>query len=120
MNAEKQSFNFKENHHGILNHDGWVKVAKSNITAKILSINKDKIQVKGNKGAYVCDVHKNLLDDLFYMNSGDTVSVKWRNGTPFIVGYCKKEIITNENTTTDQPIVEDKFVKFFPKREVKS
>ena len=83
---------FNENYHGILTHDGWVKVAKFNITAKILNIQSNsKIQVRGNtgKGSYLCDVHKNLKKDVKFMDIDDLVGIRWNCGNPYIVGYKK-------------------------------
>ena len=83
---------FKENYHGILTHDGWIRVAKFNITAKILNIQGNgKIQVRGNtgKGSFICDVHKKLRKDIKFMDENDLAGIKWNMGRPYIVGFKK-------------------------------
>ena len=102
MKATKQ---YSENFHGVLTHDGWVRVAKSNITAKIVNIYRDNIRVKQfnttkNKMVqYNCIVHKNLRQDIKYLAVNDTVSVKFNCGRPYIVGYRKAD--AKDDTTQD-------------------
>lgn len=82
---------FKENYHGILTHDGWVKVAKFNIISKILNIQNQLITVTSNKdgNSYHCHLHKNLVKDLKFMEVGDEVGVRWNCGRPYIVAFRK-------------------------------
>ena len=56
----------QDNHFGILDHNGVIKVAKTEIKATVLHINKDKnggvidVLVKGRKGSYVTQIHKGI------------------------------------------------------------
>lgn len=108
---------FKENYHGVLSHDGWVRVAKFKITGKILNIsNKGLVQVSAkSKKSYVCDVHKNLKKDVKFMNVGDIVGVKWNCGRPYIVGYKKSTAKDVEyKPTGDEAISENtNWIMFF-------
>ena len=99
MNQEESLF--KENYNGILQHDGWVKVAKFRITATVLNVQGQEIQVHNpNKnGSYICNVHKNLLKDLQYIVKGDTVGIKYNCGNPYVVAYRKHNY--------DKPIIKD-------------
>ncbi len=111
-----QSAVFKENFHGVLTHDGWIKVAKFHITGKILNIQGKKIQVKHNgKNSYSCNVHKNLIKDIKYMDKGDTVGIKWNCGRPYVVAYRKataEQIV--DNPTGDMPVSENMdWISFF-------
>lgn len=100
---------FKENYHGILTHDGWVKVAKFNITAKILNIQGNKIQVRGTgKGSFICEVHKNLRKDIKFMEENDLVGIRWNCGNPYVVGYRKSSAQDNIiNPTGDIAVSEN-------------
>lgn len=101
---------FENNYHGILTHDGWIKVAKFNITARILNIGENQIQVKGNKGkgSYVCNIHKNLKSDVKFMGKDDTVGIKWNCGHPYIVAYRKKNFDNTPRIDTgDFPVHEN-------------
>lgn len=92
----------QENYFGILNHNGELKVAKTEIKATILHINKDKngkildVLVKGRKGSYVCDIHKNIRKDMLFVEEGDCAFVKWNRGKPYFVGFQKKKAYENE------------------------
>ena len=117
MNQNNQ---FKENYHGILGHDGWIKVAKFNITAKVLNIdNKGQILVKGytGKGSYLCKTHKNLKADIKFLDVGDTVGIKWNLGNPYVVGFRKAGYDTFAGKPTgDFPVHESgkaDWLKFF-------
>lgn len=112
-----QSAVFKENYHGVLCHDGWIKVAKFNVQATILNIQGKKIQAKtkGNK-SIICNIHKNLTKDIRYMDIGDTVGIKWNCGRPYIVGYRKStaEDDTGDAHTGDAPVSENMdWISFF-------
>lgn len=120
MNQEKKFFN--ENYNGILTHNGWVKVAKFNITAKILNVNPEgkNIQVKGKKGkgSYICDVHKNLIGDIKFLDVDDTVGIKWNMGKPYVVGYRKKSYDNlHPQQTGDKPVSEN-WTYFFDRMEL--
>ena len=114
---------FKENYHGILTHDGWIRVAKFNITAKILNIQGNgKIQVRGNtgKGSFICDVHKKLRKDIKFMAENDLVGIKWNCGNPYVVGYRKSSAQDNiVNPTGDMAVSENMdWMNFFKKMEM--
>lgn len=112
---------FKQNFHGILSHDGWIRVAKSNITAKVVNIQGKHIRVKSynttkNKTVqYNCNLHKNLQGDLKYIGLNDTVSIKWNMGKPYIVGYRKANADdTPTEPTGDKPVSENMdWISFF-------
>ena len=98
---------FSENYHGILTHDGWIKVAKFRITAKVLDIGKTTILVKGKTGkkSYHCNIHKNLKSDIKFLDVGDTVGIKWNMGRPYIVAFRKLGYDTfSGKSTGDFPI----------------
>ena len=98
---------FSENYHGILTHDGWIKVAKFRITAKVLDIGKTTILVKGKTGkkSYHCNIHKNLKTDNKFLDGGDTVGIKWNMGRPYIVAFRKLGYDTfSGKSTGDFPI----------------
>ena len=102
-----QSSAFKENYHGVLSHDGWIKVAKFTITAKILNIGNGKIRVEGRtgKGNYTCELHKNLKDDLKFMAKNDQVGIKWNCGKPYVVAYRKANFDNSRSVDTgDFPV----------------
>lgn len=108
---------FSENYHGILTHDGWTKVAKFIITAKILNIQRKTVTVKGKngKGSYHCSVHKNLLKDIRFMQPNDDVGIKWNMGKPYIVAYRKANydnslgVVTGDCEVTSN----DDWINFF-------
>lgn len=106
---------FKENYHGVLTHDGSVKVAKSNITAKILDINGRTVLVKNKQGSYPCEIHKDMYPLMRYVEKGDTAFVKWRNGKSWFIGYQKKNADKTENKPTgDKPVSENMdWISFF-------
>ena len=64
------------NHFGILDHNGVIKVAKTEIRANILHINKDKnggvidVLVKGKKGSYVAKIHKGIKNMMIFVDVG--------------------------------------------------
>lgn len=125
VKATKQ---YKENYHGILCHDGWVKVAKSPIIAKIINIQGQIIRVKSYNMTkskfmqYNCYLHKNLKKDLRYLAINDTVSIKWNKGNPYIVGYRKADAEEDigVNSNTDQPISENmNWIDFFGRIDTK-
>ena len=114
---------FKENYHGVLTHDGAIKVAKTNITAKILYIGDDTVLVKGNKpNSYHCEIHKDLYSLLDYCDVGDTAFVKFKWGTPWIVGFMKKNADKTElKPTGDAPVHESgkmDWISFFDNMEM--
>lgn len=97
---------FKENFHGILTHDGWVKVAKFNISATVINIIDRQIHVKTNQRKYLrCQVHKNLVKDIKYIDVGDEVGIKWNMDKAYVVAFRKAEHDTFKgNSTGDFPI----------------
>ena len=93
---------FKYNFHGVIDHNGSVKVAQTSIRAEILHIHKNKnnetinVLVKGRKKSYVCQIHKNLKKDMIFVEKGDCAWIKWRNGTAWIVGFQKQKAYKQE------------------------
>ena len=82
---------FHENYNGILTHEGTVKVAKSNITARILNISDNTVLVRGfKKNSYHCRIHKDLLSLLVYVEKGDMGFIKFKNNEAFLVGFKKE------------------------------
>ncbi len=117
MNQTKNTI-FSENYNGILTHDGWVKVAKFNITAKILNIQDKTVTVKNSKKSYNCDIHKNLLKDVVYMEKGDLAGIKWNMGKPYVVVYQKQTAKpVEENPTGDAP-TNTNWIYFYDKMEL--
>lgn len=113
---------FNENYHGILTHDGWVKVAKFNITAKVLNVNPAGknvlISAKKGKKSYVCNFHKNLMGDIKFLEKGDTVGIKWNCGKPYVVGYRKANYdLLNPKATGDKAVSEN-WIMFFKDMEL--
>ena len=110
----KATKQYKENYHGILCHDGWIRVAKSPITARITNIQGKNVRVKSYNAKknsivqYNCFIHKLLLKDLKFLAINDTVSVKWQLGKPYIVGYRKADAYDDVVTKTgDKPVSEN-------------
>ncbi|MBQ2613134.1 MAG: hypothetical protein IJG19_04585 [Methanobrevibacter sp.] len=82
---------FEENYHGILTHNGEIKVAKGDREQEILYIDDDGIVlVDGGKKAYQTTIHSNLLNLIHYATAGDIGFVKFIRGEPFIVGFRKR------------------------------
>ena len=103
----KPSF-YNNNYDGVICHDGWVKVAKSNITGKITNIQGNTIRVKSyhmKKGRMIqvnCLLHKRLLIDKKYLAINDTVSIKRNQSQYYIVGFRKADADNPvRNTTLD-------------------
>ena len=83
---------FKENYHGILTHNGEIKVAKGDVEQKILYIDDDGIIiVDGGKKAYQTIIHSKLLSLIQYATAGDTAFIKFIRGEAFIVGFRKNK-----------------------------
>lgn len=92
---------FKSNYHGIVDHDGCIKVAKYDTLATIKYINilDGKIHdvlVKGKKN-YTCKIHKDLQDVIMFLQIGDNGFVKFRKGEAWLVGFKKSEKNSNSN-----------------------
>ena len=115
MKATTKQSLFNSNHDGVLTHDGWVKVAKSNITGKITNIQGNTIRVKSyhvKKGRMIqvnCLLHKRLLPDKRYLSVNDTVSIKRNMKHYYIVGYRKSdaEEVVENTTLDDYPVSEN-------------
>ena len=92
-----------DNTFGVLDHNGVLKVAKTEIKATILHINKDKngrilsVMVKGRKGSYHCDIHKDIRKMMLFVDIGDCAFVKWRKGKAWFVGFQKQKAYKNED-----------------------
>ncbi len=83
---------FKENYHGILTHNGEIKVAKGDVEHEILYIDDDGIVlVDGGKKAYQTLIHDKLLSLIQYATPGDIGFVKFIKGESYIVGFRKNK-----------------------------
>ena len=83
---------FEDNYHGILTHNGEIKVAKGDVEQKILHIDDNgTVLVRGAKSSYSTLIHVKLLPLINYATKGDTAFIKFRRGEAFIVGFRKKK-----------------------------
>lgn len=83
---------FKDNYHGVLTHNGEIKVAKGDVEHEIIYIDDDGIVlVDGGKKAYQTIIHSKLLSLIQYATPGDIGIVKFIKGEPLIVGFRKKQ-----------------------------
>ena len=83
---------FQDNYHGILTHNGEIKVAKCDVEQTILHIDDNgTVLVKGRKKAYVTQIHAKLLSLMHYAAEGDIGFVKFRRGEAYIVGFRKNK-----------------------------
>ena len=83
---------FKENYHGILTHNGEIKVAKGDVEQKILYIDDDGIVlVDDGKKAYQTIIHDKLLSLIQYAAEGDIGLIKFIRGEASIVGFRKNK-----------------------------
>ena len=83
---------FKENYHGILTHNGEIKVAKGDVEHEILYIDDDGIVlVDCGKKAYPTIIHDKLLSLIQYAAEGDIGLIKFIRGEAFIVGFRKNK-----------------------------
>ena len=81
---------FDDNYHGILTHNGEIKVAKGDMEQEIIYIDDDGIiLVDGGKKAYQTLIHSKLLDMIHYAAEGDIGLIKFIKGEAFIVGFRK-------------------------------
>ena len=72
---------FQDNYHGILTHNGEIKVAKCDVEQTILHIDDNgTVLVRGRKKAYVTQIHAKLLSLMHYAAEGDIGFVKFRRG----------------------------------------
>ena len=100
---------FKGNYHGILDHNGCIKVAGYDTSATIKYINIidsqiNDVLVKGTKKNYICKIHKDLKSDMVFCDIGDTGFIKFLKGTAWLVGFRKsKENFIKDNI--DEEIV---------------
>ena len=84
---------FKENYHGILTHNGEIKVAKGDVEHEILYIDDDGIVlVDGGKKAYQTIIHSKLLALIQYAKEGDIGFVKFIRGEAYLVGFRKNKM----------------------------
>lgn len=80
---------FKDNYHGVLDHNGTIKVAGYDVEQTVIKILKNEIVVRGVGKKYICQIHKNLKDTICFMDAGDIAFVKFRKGVAWIVGFQK-------------------------------
>lgn len=92
VNTESEVNQFKDNYHGILTHNGEIKVAKGDVEQEILHIDDNgTVLVMGREKAYVTQIHAKLLSLMHYACKGDIGFVKFRRGEAFIVGFRKNK-----------------------------
>ena len=95
---------FEDNYHGILTHNGEIKVAKGDVEQIILHIDDSgTVLVKGRKSSYSTLIHAKLLPLINYATKGDTAFIKFKKGEAFIVGFRKKKRV-DSNVQTGQII----------------
>lgn len=83
---------FENNYHGILTHNGEIKVAKCDVEQTILHIDDNgTVLVMGREKAYVTQIHAKLLSLMHYAAEGDIGFVKFRRGEAYIVGFRKNK-----------------------------
>lgn len=83
---------FQENFHGILTHNGEIKVAKGDVEQEIIYIDDDGIVlVDDGKKAYQTIIHDKLLSLIHYATEGDIGLIKFIRGEAFIVGFRKNK-----------------------------
>ena len=83
---------FEDNYHGILTHNGEIKVAKGDVEHEIIYIDDDGIVlVDGGKKAYQTIIHSKLLSMIQYAKAGDTAFIKFIKGESYIVGFRKNK-----------------------------
>ena len=81
---------FEDNYHGILTHNGEIKVAKGDVEQIILHIDDNgTVLVMGRKNSYSTLIHAKLLPLINYATKGDTAFIKFKKGEAFIVGFRK-------------------------------
>lgn len=80
---------FKGNYHGILDHNGCIKVAGYDAEQTVMKILKNEIIVRGIGKKYICQIHKDLKDQIEFLDVGDTAFIKFRKGTAWMVGFQK-------------------------------
>ena len=82
---------FEDNYHGILTHNGEIKVAKCDVEQTILHIDDNgTVLVRGRKKAYTTQIHAKLLSLIQYATEGDIGLIKFIRGEAFIVGFRKR------------------------------
>ena len=92
VDSETPVNQFENNYHGILTHNGEIKVAKGDVEQKILHIDDNgTVLVMGRKKAYSTLIHVKLLPLIQYAAKGDIGFIKFRRGEAFIVGFRKNK-----------------------------
>ncbi len=92
VNTDSDVNQFEDNYHGILTHNGEIKVAKGDVEQVILHIDDNgTVLVMGREKAYVTQIHARLLSLMHYASKGDIGFIKFRKGEAFIVGFRKSK-----------------------------
>ena len=92
VNTDSEVNQFEDNYHGILTHNGEIKVAKGDVEQVILHIDDNgTVLVMGREKAYVAQIHAKLLSLMHYASKGDIGLIKFRRGEAFIVGFRKSK-----------------------------
>lgn len=91
---------FKGNYHGILDHSGKILVAKYDVEQQVTGIVKGDVFVRGVGKKYQCQVHKNLKDQIEFLETGDTAFIKFKKGVAWLVGFQKQPKV-DENIVID-------------------
>lgn len=97
MGKVKETSNaFKGNYFGVLDHNGCLKVAKTEIRQTILHIGKTTVLVMGRKRSYHAEIHKDLYSFMEFVEPGDCAYIKFRRGKAWFVGFQKKKAFESE------------------------
>ena len=92
VNTDSDVNQFEDNYHGILTHNGEIKVAKGDVEQVILHIDDNgTVLVMGREKAYVTQIHARLLSLMHYASKGDIGFIKFRRGEVLIVGFRKSK-----------------------------
>lgn len=80
---------FEDNFHGILTHNGEIKIAKGDVEQEIPYIDDDGIVLVDGGKPYQTIIHEKLLSLIQYATERDISLIKFIRGEAFIVGFRK-------------------------------
>ena len=90
MGKVKETGNaFKGNYHGILDHIGRIQVAKADVEQTVTTITNGEIYVRGVGKKYRVTPHKDLKNQIEFLETGDLAFVKFSKGKAYLVGFQK-------------------------------
>lgn len=93
---KEQSNAFKGNYHGILDHTGRIQVAKADVEQTVTTITNGEIYVRGVGKKYQVTPHKDLQNQIEFLETGDIAFVKFQRGKAYLVGF-QKTVKMDEN-----------------------